>query len=70
MTRSRKNNPVTAHTTAHSEKADKKRAHRARRAKERSQGRKVDLREVSDPWTMAKDGRVYWPEGGARVWRK
>jgi hypothetical protein len=49
-------------TTARSEKRDKVAAHRSLRVAERADYGRVDpvgplLREVSDVWVMAKDGR-------------
>jgi hypothetical protein len=66
MTRSRKKTPITGITSAESEKADKTVAHRKERRKVRTV-LQVDpesdvlphTREVSDPWSMAKDGKVY-----------
>ncbi|MEO6528743.1 MAG: hypothetical protein ABIP93_19150 [Gemmatimonadaceae bacterium] len=66
MTRSRKKTPIRGVTSAASEKADKAVAHR----KERKRVRTVlhvdpepevlpHTRELSDPWDMAKDGKVY-----------
>lgn len=66
MSRSRKKTPISGITTADSEKYDKRLAHRRlrRRVKQTLAVQpEADvlpaLREVSDPWTMPKDGR-YW----------
>lgn len=66
MSRSRKKRPISGITLADSEKQDKRLANRKLRRRV-NQTLAVDpeaevfphLREVSDPWTMAKDGR-YW----------
>ena len=69
MTRSRKKTPIAGLTSADSEKADKLDAHRRERRKVREVlhvNAEPDVlphtREVSDPWTMAKDGKVYLGE--------
>ena len=66
MARSRKKTPITAVTTARSEKADKVAAHRKERRKVRAvlaTDAAPDLlpgrREVSNVWTYAKDGKRY-----------
>ena len=59
MSRSRKKTPVCGMTTAKSEKDDKKRWHRkARRLRKQSDEVILD-KEVSDVWSMAKDGKQY-----------
>jgi hypothetical protein len=67
VARSRKKAPITGITSAKSEKTDKQLAHR----KERRKVRQVvesepevlpHTREVSNPWAMAKDGKVYLGE--------
>jgi hypothetical protein len=71
VARSRKKTPIAPITSAESEKADKLAAHRRERRKIR-QRMMVDAdadalphtREVSNPWTYAKDGKVY---RGARL---
>ena len=66
MTRSRKKTPIVSVTAAESEKDDKLLAHR----RERKRVRDVlqveadpdvlpHSHDVSDPWVMAKDGKVY-----------
>lgn len=58
MSRSRKRTPVCGMTTAHSEKEDKRRANRKlRRRVARAPANAPALREVSNVWTMAKDGK-------------
>lgn len=66
MSRSRKKTPISGITKADSEKDDKRLAHRRlrRRVNQTLSVRpEVEvlpvLREVSDPWTMPKDGK-YW----------
>ncbi len=66
MSHSRRKAPVTAITSAESEKADKQAAHRRERRKVRQRlaaEPATDLlphtREVSNPWAYAKDGKVY-----------
>jgi len=59
MSRSRKKHPITGISTADSDAPGKRLAHKARRAAERSLGRPVDLREVSDVWCWPKDGKKY-----------
>ena len=60
MSRSYRKTPITGRTTARSERLAKRMAHRRRRCAERSYVRDVDIREVSDVWTMPKDGHKYW----------
>lgn len=68
MARSRRRTPITSMTTMASEKQDKRWANRNHRsALRRALKRMVDpdatvlpiLRDVSDPWAMAKDGRSW-----------
>ena len=66
MARSRRKTPVVGIASARSEKADKVAAHRKERRKVRvalERSPQADLlphtREVSNPWTMAKDGKHY-----------
>jgi hypothetical protein len=68
MTRSRRKNPARGNTSAPSDKADKVRAHRRERrvVRERLHPVEEDVRlphrrEISDPWTYAKDGKRYDP---------
>ena len=72
MSRSRKKTPITGISSADSEKAEKQANHR----RERRRIRQVlgvepecevlpHTRELSNPWIMSKDGRVYrasWKE--------
>lgn len=74
MARSRRRTPIFGITTARSEKLDKKSWHRRLRAQSRDQLKgidassaeeadglvPVDVRDVSNPWSMAKDGKHYW----------
>lgn len=66
MSRSRRYTPIIGVGGAASEKAEKRQWHRRWRAKQRAQlarytaGQEVfsvDFREVSNPWSMAKDGK-------------
>jgi hypothetical protein len=66
MARSRKKTPITGVTMARSKKADKQTNHRRERRRVRQ---KLDVdaapdvlphtKELSDPWSMAKDGKIY-----------
>jgi hypothetical protein len=65
MSRSKKRTPITGVTAARSEKTDKRLWHRRLRRKVRlAIGRDAlvfpDPREVSNPWTMAKDGKWFF----------
>ena len=72
MSRSFKREPIIGHAN-HSEKDDKKRWHRAFRKKNRDtiNRTKFDVdeldntifpieKDVSNPWSMSKDGKRYW----------
>jgi hypothetical protein len=66
MARSRRKTPIIGITGAVSEKAEKQAAHRKERRKVRAvlSGRaEADVlphtREVSNPWSMSKDGKTY-----------
>jgi len=75
MSRSRKKQPVTSVTTETSEKQDKRLANRVLRRNTRRQLGKdpeeavlPEMREVSDPWMMGKDGKhrfdpEHYPKG-------
>lgn len=63
MSKSYKKNPIFGHASS-SEKKDKRRANRKLRKKiKQSMNREFDilpyLREVSDVWGFAKDGKIY-----------
>ena len=68
MSRSRRRTPIAGITSATSEKADKQAAHRRERRKLRSVLRPASdvpevlpvPRDVSNPWAMAKDGKLYY----------
>lgn len=70
MSRSKRKNPIMGITTAETEAAEKAAWHRRHRRAEKA---RLDVagvgyiershRDLSDPWTMAKDGKKYW--GGA-----
>ena len=66
MARSRRKTPIVGITGAVSEKAEKQAAHRKERRKVRAvlaQAPEAEVlphaREVSDPWSMSKDGKTY-----------
>ena len=65
MARSRRSTPIVSITTSASEKQDKRQANRnCRAALQRALRLDADailpiLRDVSDPWCMAKDGRQW-----------
>ena len=69
MSRSIRKTPIFGIASAASEKLDKQLWHGRKRARERLEDKKVDLeasmpvdeRVVSNVWSMAKDGRRYWP---------
>lgn len=72
MSRSRRKTPITGHTTCRSERHDKKLWHQRWRTRERTVlasssaddlGAHLPLLEnqVSNVWSMGKDGRSYWP---------
>jgi hypothetical protein len=77
MARSKRRTPIFGMTTQESEKNDKRRANRRlrRRVREVVSGAVAPetlpaLREVSNPWSMAKDGRSYWKDAGPADLRK
>ena len=70
MSRSRRKTPVTGVTCAESERYDKQLWHRRFRRAVSVSIRAGDevmphVRDVSDPWKFAKDGKTYW----GPVWR-
>ena len=79
MARSRRRTPITSMTTNASEKQDKRWANRNHRAAlRRVLKRAADpdtavlptLRDVSDPWSMAKDGRSWFGRHFPELMRK
>lgn len=71
MSRSRRKSPITGHTTCRSERQDKKIWHQRWRARERTTLAGMSSgdwdsylgsmkKEVSNVWSMGKDGRFYW----------
>ena len=79
MARSRRRTPITSMTTAASEKQDKRWANRNHRAALRRILKSVadpdaavlpTLRDVSDPWGMAKDGRSWFGRHTPELMRK
>ena len=70
MARSKRHTPIIPITSARSEKADKVAAHKKERRKVRTRLRTdpepellPHTRELSNPWSMAKDGKVYRSPG-------
>lgn len=71
MSRSRRKSPVSSGVVARSEKGCKREWHSRMRAHERTAERLAMIgddpsfpavKEVSDPWTMQKDGsKTWWP---------
>ena len=80
MSRSRRHTAICGITTARSEKADKRQAHRRLRARTRAVAAHAHPntdtvwpvpREVSNPWDMAKDGKLpFDPIRHPRLMRK
>ncbi|MEM8600972.1 MAG: hypothetical protein AAGF99_13725 [Bacteroidota bacterium] len=78
MSRSRKKTPISGTTTATSEKHDKRLANRRLRRRVRQRlaaghdGTALPLlREVSNVWTMDKDGKLYFdPDTHPKLMRK
>ena len=74
MTRSRKKNPIHGHTCGgcnRGEKQDKQRANRKLRRKVRENpDTDIDVRDVSDVWDFAKDGKQYWYWDHEKAYRK
>ena len=76
MARSRRHTPIAGITTAASAKLDKRWANRIHRsAARRAVKRDADpdatvLREVSDEWSMAKDGRSWFGQRASERMRK
>lgn len=76
MSRSTRKTPVRGITTADSEKADKAAAHRKiRRAVRVAVKQGTDLlpheRELSNPWSMDKDGKFRFdPQANPKLMRK
>lgn len=70
MSRTHRKTPIVANTLAESEKKDKREANRRlrRAVKHRlKQGKAtLRLREVSNVWSMAKDGKRYNPQDNRR----
>ena len=72
MSRSHRKTPITGHTTCRSEREDKKLWHQRWRTRERTELASLSLEglsahlpllgsQVSNVWSMGKDGRSYWP---------
>ena len=78
MSKSFRKTPKGGHTTAPSEKRDKRLWHGAARARTRTLMAKLlakgdenvlfpDKKDVSDPWSFSKDGKVYWGAKGTNM---
>jgi len=75
MTRSYRHSKVFGIAKCRSERWDKKIWHSRFRAKVRTllaSGKEadVDIKEVSDPYSMNKDGKDYWPKATEKDMRK
>lgn len=79
MARSRRRTPIISVTTSASEKQDKRRANRSCRSALRCVLKRdgepdatvlPTLRDVSDPWDMAKDGRTWFGRHFPELMRK
>jgi len=79
MARSRRRTPIISITTSASEKQDKRHANRNCRSALRRVLKRDDdpdaavlpiLRDVSDPWAMAKDGRSWFGQHFPELMRK
>lgn len=76
MSRSHKHSKIHGITTAESEAMDKRLWHKRLRARERDRLRTNPEsehtleNEVSSPWDMAKDGKIYWSEMPEHMMRK
>jgi len=70
MSRSHLKTPVFGFTTATSEKQDKRQANRRLRRQVRAGQLHLTLREVSNVWSFAKDGKRYRPGCPAELRRK
>ena len=71
MSRSKRKTPVFGITTTRTEKQDKRLANRKLRRKTRVDPENAPaLREVSDVWGFAKDGKIYMPTFKPRMMRK
>ena len=68
MSRSKKKTPIHGIAVCESEAKDKRLWHKRMRARERDrlitdpEGISTDRRQVSNRWTMGKDGKGYFPE--------
>lgn len=68
MSRSRKKSKILGFATSDSEAADKRIWHKRMRAAERDrlitdpESEPTHQNDVSNPWSMAKDGKHYWSE--------
>jgi len=72
MSRSKRKTPIVPVTTANSEAWDKAKWHRRHRREERARLKASGVnyvarsyKEHSSPWTMEKDGKLYWGSGAS-----
>lgn len=75
MSRSRKKTPIQAIANSDSEKEDKREANRKFRRKIKQQVKNGDeqlsnLRELSNVWSFAKDGKIYRDDISEKEMRK
>lgn len=77
MARSRKKTPIRGLTSADSEKEDKRRANRKLRrsvretlSQDSSLERAAEMREVSNVWSMGKEGKYYLNKAEQKDLRK
>ena len=74
MARSRKHTPISGHTTAKSEKEDKRNCNRALRRNNKQKVHTEDYEiflekeEVMTPWEMAKDGKAWIGDLSDKDW--
>ena len=79
MSRSRRKTPIIANTTCKSESQDKKQWHSVFRSREREVLKSTSINDleahlsitenqVSNPWSMGKDGRRYCSIPSRKVW--
>ena len=70
MSRSHRKTPVFGFTTATSEKQDKRHANRRLRRAVHQGKIYLRLRDVSNVWSLGKDGKKYWVDCPPNYWRK
>lgn len=76
MSRSRKKTKIHGIASPDSEAIDKRIWHKRMRARERDrliidpESEPTHQKEVSNPWSMGKDGKLYWPDMPPEMMRK